>query len=210
MAKPASPTNTNSKDLPVLATKGGAIVLPLAGYAQAASGLDYSAAPQVVVGGQADDASYVVDVSAQANTAATEAITIEAPAGNAVRIQRVEITQPGKQTTAGIRVLSLLRTTTAGTGGTVTPAPLDTADGAYPGICRAKPTAGTESTVLATIPVYVPTALAAFVPITIDFSTMDSIKCPVIPAGTANGIALKDPGAAGASDFSARIWFTVV
>lgn len=210
MAKPVSTQNSNLKDLPVLATKAGAIVLPLAGNPQASTGLDYQVAPQVITGGQSDDPTYCVSVSAQANTAATEAIVIEAPAGGAVRIQRIEITAPGIQTTAGVRILQVLRTTTAGTGGAVVPTVMDGSDAAYGGIARAKPTAGTESTVLFEIPLFVPTALAAFVPIMVDFAAVDSLKTPVIPAGVANGIALKDPGAAGGAGFAARIWFTTV
>lgn len=215
MSKPVSPQNSNLKDLPILTTKAGVVVLPLAGGPQTVTGNDYSAAPQVVSGGQSDDATYCVSRAGVAPTTATELITIEAFAATAslsgaVRIQRIEITQVGSQTTAGIVVLQLLRTTTAGTGGVVTPTVMDPADPAYPGICRANPTAGTESTVLLDIPIYVPAAIGAFVPIVIDMATVDSIKTPVIPAGTANGIALKHPGAAGAANFGCRIWFTTV
>lgn len=215
MAKAVSLTNANLKDLPVMITKGGVVTVPLAGNAQTPTGLDYPAAAMVVSGGQSDDASYCVSVSAQANTVAIEAIVIEAFAATAslsgaVRIQRIEITAPGIQTAAGVRVLQVIRTTTVGTGSAVTPTVLDSADVAYPGIARAKPTAGTETTVLFEIPLFVPTAIAAFVPIIVDFSGVADLKSPVIPTGVANGIALKDPGAAGGSGFAARIWFTTV
>lgn len=216
MAKAVSVQNSNLKDLPVLATKAGTIVVPLAGNPQTPTGLDYQAAPQVVVQGQPDDATYAVTVTAVAPTAAVELITIEAFAATAsltgaVRIQRIEILNPGAQTAAAMVLLQLLRTTSAGTGGAVTPAVMDPADIAYPGICRASPTAGTEGAVLLTIPVWVPATanLGTFAPLIIDFSDA-GLKRPVIPAGVANGIALKHPGVAGAANFAARIWFTTV
>jgi hypothetical protein len=215
VTKAVSVQNSNLKDLPVLATKAGTIVVPLAGSPQTPVGLDYQAAPQVVSGGQADDATYCVSVTAMTPTAAQELITIEAFAATAsltgaVRIQRIEITQVGLQTTGAVVILQLLRTTSAGAGGAVTPTVMDPADIAYPGIARKAPTAGTESTVLFEIPVFIPAAAAAFVPIVIDLAAVDSLKTPVIAAGVANGIALKHPGAAGAAGFAARMWFTTV
>lgn len=168
-----------------------------------------------VAGGQSSLPTFSLFQSNQANTAATEALVIESYAAAIVRLQRIIIWNPGIQTSGGIRVLQLLRTTTAGTGGVVVPAQFGTdaaaagVDAAYSGICRAKPTAGTETTVLMEIPIFVPTALAAFVPMVIDFSQIDAMKAPAIPAGAANGMALKDPGAAGGASFSAEMIFTV-
>lgn len=210
MAKPTSAQNSNNRDLPALAGQDGTIVLPEAGWQRTISALDYKTAPQAVSGGQSGAATYTVTVNSQANTATGHSIVIEAPASNAVRILHVRILQPGIQTSAGVRLLQLIRTTSAGTGGAVTPASHDTTDAAYGGLARAKPTTGTESTVLQDIPVYVPTTVAAFSPIDIDFAGVSQEKAPTIPAGTANGIALKDPGAAGGSGFSASITFSVV
>jgi len=159
---------------------------------------------------------YIVAVSGQANTAASHAIAIEAGAQKGVRILRVCVTQPGIQTTAGLRVLLLERTTAAGTAGAVTPeaagAPTAAAGredaglgAAFSGVIRAKPTAlGTQGATIAALPVYVPTALAAFVPICIDF-THRFARPPRVPPGTANGIALRDPGATGGASFAAFI-----
>lgn len=210
MSKPTSAQNSNSRDLPVLAGQDGTVVLPEAGWQRTISALDYKTAPQAVSGGQSGAATYTVTVNGQANTATGHSIVIEAPAGNAVRIMHVRILNPGSQTSAGLRLLQLIRTTSAGTGGTVTPAPHDTADSPYGGIARAKPTTGTESTVLQDIPVYVPTAVGAFTPIDLDFGDVSQEKAFTIAAGTTNGIALKDPGAAGGANFSASITFTVV
>lgn len=163
-----------------------------------------------VVGGQSTLATYSFGTGPLAPTAARQLFVIEAPASGVIRLQRIIIWQPGSQTTAGLVTLQLLRTTTASSGGTaITPAPVDSSDAAYGGIVRSLPTSGTESTVLDQIAVYVPAALAAFTPIVIDYAVLDSLKAPVIPAGTANGIALKHPGSSGAAKFSVSAIFTV-
>lgn len=151
--------------------------------------------------------TYVAAASVAA-TAATEVITIEAPAGSAVRLTRLLILNVGTQTTSGWVTLQLLRTTTAGTDGTITPAPLDTAD-TYGGIVRSAPTPGTESTVLYPIPVWVPDTAANMAPIVIDWDGPRMAKAPTVPAGTAHGIALVHPGSAGAADLAVAIEFVV-
>ncbi len=153
-------------------------------------------------------ATYVVSLTGIAPTSATELFVIEAPAGSDVRIRRIIIPNVGAQTTGAFVSLQLLRTTTAGTGGATTPAPLDPADSAYGGICRASPTPGTESTVLYTIPVWVPNTAAAMAPIVIDFDGLRGAKPPTIAAGVTHGIALKHPGAAGAASFAVTVEFT--
>lgn len=210
MAKVTSNQNTNNRDLPPYLTPAAAVVLPEAGFSRTLTGVDNPVAPQAASGSQSAYATYTVTVNAQANTASGDSIVIEAPAGSSVRILKVRILQPGIQTAAGVRLLQLVRRTTAGTGGAVTPTVHDPADSAYGGICRAKPTVGTLGAVIQDIPVYVPAAVAAFVPITIDFGMLAQDKAPVIAAGTANGIALLDPGAAGGSGFAASITFAVV
>jgi hypothetical protein len=162
--------------------------------------------------------TYVVSVAGQANTAASHAIAIEAGAAKAVRILRVCVTQPGIQTTAGIRILLLERTTAAGTDGVVTAEAAGatgaalartTLDGttAFSGVVRAKPTAlGTQGATVAIIPIYVPTALAASQPTCRTWASIWD-RPPRIPAGVANGIALRDPGAAGGASFAASVEF---
>lgn len=148
--------------------------------------------------------TYMIPVSGQANTGASHAIAVESGAAKTTRVHRVIIFQPGLQTTAGLRVLQLLRTTAAGSSGAVTPQKLDPTDPAFTGIARAKPTPGTEGAVLLEIPIFVPTAVAAFTPISVDLEAL--LGKPVeIPVGTANGVALKDPGATGGASFSAAL-----
>lgn len=162
--------------------------------------------------------AFIVSVAGQANTAASHAIAIEAGAAKAVRILKVCVTNPGIKTTTGaFRVLLLERTTAAGTNGVITAQAAGAttaalaqtaASGAFSGIVRAKPTAlGTQGATLALLPIWVPTAAAFAQPVCLDFEGMYD-RPPRIPAGVANGIALRDPGAAGASDFAAFIVFS--
>ncbi len=139
-----------------------------------------------------------------APTAAMHLAVVEAGAAKDALLHRVVIWNPGAQTAAGIVVLKLMRTTAAGAGGAVTPGafdPDDVSGEAFSGICRSNPTAGTEGGLLLDIPIFVPAAAAAFVPVVINL--MDLIgKLPRIAKGVANGIALKHPGSAGAAGFS--------
>ena len=161
-----------------------------------------------ITAGQSTRATYTASVADVAATSATEILVIEAPSGAAVRLARLTIWNVGAQTTPGLVDLELLRTTTAGTGGTITPAPLDTAD-TYGGIVRAGPTAGTESTVLYHIPVWVPSTTAAMAPIIIEWSGISQAKAPTIAAGVTHGIALKHPGSDGAASLAVTIEFVV-
>ncbi len=150
--------------------------------------------------------TFVASVSAQANTAASDAIAIEAGPSMVTRLQRIIIFHPGKQGTAGIRLLSLVRTTTPGTAGIVTPGSCVSTE-TFSGIVRAKPTAlGAAGAVIMTFPIFVPAALAAFTPIIIDLDAFGLAKSMKITAG--GGISLRDPGAASATDFAAAIVFT--
>jgi hypothetical protein len=56
------------------------------------------------------------------------------------------------------------------------------------------------------LPIWVPTAAANFSQTCLDFSG-GYLRPPRIPAGTANGIALRDPGATGGASFAAYIVF---
>lgn len=161
--------------------------------------------------------AYVAAVSGQANTTASHAIAIEAGAQRAVRVLKVCVTNPGTQTSAGFRVLLLERTTAAGTNGVVTAeaagaptaalARQDSGGSAFSGVVRAKPTGlGTQGATLAVLPVWVPTSAAFAQPVCLDF-TNPYDRPPRIPAGTANGIALRDPGAAGGANFAAYVVF---
>lgn len=155
-----------------------------------------------------DAPTFIASVSGQANTAASDIVAIESGATKIFRIRRIIIFQPGNQTAGGVRVLQLLRTTTAGSAGAVVPASCDASE-SFSGIVRAKPTGlGAAGTVLFSIPVFVPTALGAFSPIIVDLDALGLAKSMKCLIGIANGIALRDPGAAGGAALGATIVFS--
>ncbi len=163
----------------------------------------------VVTANQGVRATYVASVQGVAYTSATQILVIEAPAGSPVYISRLIIWQTGTDTTNAITNFTLIRTTTAGTGGTITPNPYDTADAAFGGIVRSAPTAGTAGVTLFNIPLDVPTAAANQPAVVLDFDGPHARKMPVIAAGTANGIALVAPATTGGASFGASIEFFV-
>jgi hypothetical protein len=156
-------------------------------------------------------ATYILSATGQANTAAGQSVAIEAGAAKTVRIRKIAIMQVGTQTSAAFRTLTIKRTTAAGSSGAVTPAPCDTSDAAYTGICRAKGTDGTAGTTLFTFPFWVPTAAANAQPLLIwppATGVTEADKDLTIAAGTANGIAVDDSGAAGGANFAIMVVFT--
>lgn len=162
----------------------------------------------LVASHNSDKATYAVNFNRDA-TAAMDLCAIESGTTKIVRIRKIVITNPGIQGTAGLRTLSLIRTTTAGANNTVTPPKLDSGDGAYSGIAASGRTGGdlgTAGTTILSIPVYVPTALAAFSPIVIEFG--DDAKAPTSIAGIANGLSLRDSGAASAEKMCGFVIFT--
>lgn len=162
-----------------------------------------------VVAGNSAEATYVVNAVGLASTADVAIIAIEAPAAGVIRLARLVLWQPGIIGTAAVRNFRLRRTTAAGTGGTtVTPTPYDTGSAAYGGVARTGSTI-TAGVDLDNIAVFTPTALAAFVPLVIDWADAGVDQQPTIPAGTANGLALWVAGAAGAASLSATVVFTV-
>jgi hypothetical protein len=117
-----------------------------------------------------------------------------------VRIRRIRFEQSGNATTAAALPVSVYRLTTAGTGGTsVTPRPFDSADAACGATAMTLPTAkGTEGVMLLRTIVLMRQGLATA------GSTADDVwlweqhpgEPPiVIPAGTSNGIAIKNESA---------------
>lgn len=141
-------------------------------------------------------------------TAAADAFAIESSATKRARIRRVVITNPGTATAQTVFTAQLLRTTTAGSGGTVTPAPFDDTHAAYSGICRSGVgVGGTAGTVLAEIGL-VATATAspitAFPPVILNF---EEALCPTTKAGVANGISLRLTVGAGAANFKGFVEF---
>lgn len=150
-------------------------------------------------------ATYIIEaISVSTGTANDHLLQIMAGAGLHVRIRKIEISQANLVTAAALASFDVLRLTTAGTGGTgVTAAKYDTADAAAGAAGMTQPTIkGTESTVLYRDRF----ALRQTNPVSPGVSESASwIQSPgakgiIIPAGTANGIAVKNiVAAAGAS-----------
>jgi hypothetical protein len=160
--------------------------------------------------GNAMKPTYVACSPAEANTSSSSALACEAGASKQFRVRALWVPQPGSQTTAGNRILTLRRTTSAGSGGTgLTPAPVDAVnDGAFSGVCRTKGTAGTAGTTLLTRHMWVPTAVANLAnplpiwpPYALGGGGGTTIKDILVDAGTANGIEVNDAGASGGANF---------
>ncbi len=163
-----------------------------------------------VTPGASVHATYVASVTAIAATTASQIIVIEAPTANRVFIRRIVIWNIGTDTSAGTVDFNLVRTTTAGTGGVITPAQMDTADAAFGGVVRSLPSpGGTLGTVIFHMTIDVNNTATTQAPYIIDFDGNRAGKPPIIPAGTANGIALYSPGATGAAAFAASIEFSL-
>jgi hypothetical protein len=127
-------------------------------------------------------------------TSADHLLQIMAGASLNVRVRRVVVKQHAAPAAVSANELQIVRLTTAGTGGTaVTPGKLDTADAASGTTGMTLPTAkGTESTILYTESIWLGTAaIPVRDPFRIDPYVLEGIKPILIPAGTANGIAIK-------------------
>jgi len=142
-------------------------------------------------------ASYVVD-SNFTSVATTSAHVLQIMAGASlnVRLRRLRIEQVASATTVAALSFEIMRLTTAGTGGTaITPAKFDTADAASGATAMTLPTAkGTESTTLfrTVLIMRQATAATATQPEEMfEWTQHPGTKPIIIPAGTANGIAVK-------------------
>lgn len=157
---------------------------------------------QMVLHGEQYLAEYVATPAAVSTaTAASHLCQIMAGASFTVYVRSIEIYQVAAATAAAIDEIDIFRLTTAGTGGTaVTPLPLDTTDAASGATCMTLPTVkGTEAAqpiyrvsaqflqTIATQPGGRQANLIAF----FDFDTLRG-KALRIPAGAANGIAVKN------------------
>lgn len=162
--------------------------------------------------GNSQKATYTISTLTAAPATANYAVlNIEAGATKTARVRRLIISNPGFGTAAAALDFELVRTTTASSAGTaVTPAPHDTTNAAYSGVARKDgATLGTIGTQLTTFTIVQPaTAVAAFTPIVFEFYGQMS-QALTIPAGTANGIALRCiNGNAGATGFRASLEVT--
>ena len=159
-------------------------------------------------------AGYSVGGTASLATSADHLFQIMAGTTNKVRIRFFRIEQSASATAAAIIALSVFRLSTAGTGGTaLTFRPMDTADAAAGATCMTLPTAkGTESVDmgLGTVLVLRQTVAAsgAQTDDVWEWAQKPGMPPLIIPAGTANGIAVKvGTGVAGAS---ARFYAEIV
>jgi hypothetical protein len=139
-------------------------------------------------------------------TANSHLIQIMAGSSLNVYVLRIRVWQDVIATTAALVRLGLVRLSTAGTGGTsVTPALLDTSDSASGATAMTLPSSkGTETTFLSVAGVpFVQAVGTTGGPSNelVDWDFRDGLVKPIrIPAGTANGLALKNLAAvAGAS-----------
>lgn len=170
---------------------------------------------EVVVQGEPYLASYVITsanvLSPSMATAGDHLLAIQAGASLNVYIRRILIAQRGLATAAAIAPIQLLRLTTAGSGGTVlTPRPLDTSDAAAGATARAIPsTLGTEGVYLVELSGTLLSAAGAGA-FYIDLSLDDMLRTkPIrIPAGTANGIAIRNPVAQAGATVAITVWLT--
>jgi hypothetical protein len=169
---------------------------------------------EVVLTGEHHLATYIAAAgSLSIATAAAHVMQLMAGASLNVYVRRISVFQYVAATTAALAPLSLVRLTTAGTGGTsVTPAALDTSDAASGAAAMTLPTVkGTEgvqvgvhtAALIQTVPVGGGSAL-------LTEWNFDSLrrKGLRIPAGAANGIALKNVAAQAGASVVVEIEFT--
>lgn len=157
---------------------------------------------EFVIPGEYPLASYTVvpTGSVSVATANDHILQIMAGASLNVRIRRIRFEQSGNATTAAIGILEIWRLSSAGTGGTaVTPAKLDTGDAASGATAMTLPTVkGTESVLVmrsALIYRQAVSATAAGVDDAWEWVQQPGQKPLIIPAGAANGIAIKSGSA---------------
>ena len=172
---------------------------------------------EVVIPGEPYLASYTIvsELAATSTLAVANDHLLQIMAGSTLKvyIRRIEVIQYSVVTAAAFFLLRLHRLTTAGTGGTgVTPRPLDTTDAAAGTTAQVRPTSkGTEGVLVGGALPYTMQTLAAsnaqMTPIYAwDFDRPRS-KSLIIPAGTANGIAVKNISTAAAGALVFQVWF---
>jgi hypothetical protein len=154
---------------------------------------------QFVLPGEFPYATYSVLSGAVATaTANSHLLQIMAGASLNVRIRRVSIRQGTPPAAVTGMEFQFVRLTTAGTGGgAITPAKFDNADAASGATAQTLPTSkGTEGAVLKDTAAYLMTAATITSPVpSLLWEQLPGSKPIIIPAGTANGIAIKNVGA---------------
>lgn len=158
---------------------------------------------EVIVLGEQYLASYGAGTQAQVSVATANSHLFQLMAGASlnVYVREIRVYQAAVATAAAINFLAIFRLTTAGTGGTaITPQPHDTTDAASGAAAMSLPTAkGTEAAAwIDGAEVYwlqtMPTAVE-FQPLRAKWTFGEpgsKLKALRIPAGTANGICVKN------------------
>lgn len=169
----------------------------------------------VAVAGEQYLASYVVGHEALASTATLDSHLLQLMAGAALnlRVRRIEIYMGALATAATLMNVAVVRLTTAGTGGTAqTARALDPSDAAAGASAMSLPTAkGTEGVRLAWSNPYMLQTVAAssqlVQPIACwDFDRIHG-KPLIVPAGTSNGIAVKNLSAVAGASVLVAVYF---
>lgn len=141
-------------------------------------------------------ATYAIVASGLAWTT-TQRDMLQVMAGSSlnVRIRRITITQIAGISAVGLREIVVYRLTSAGTGGTsITARPLDSADAAAGCTAMSKPTSnGTQGVEVLRRGAWWGTSATPSNPTLLTWEPPPGSKPLIIPAGTANGIALTNP-----------------
>ena len=132
-----------------------------------------------------------------------------------VRIRKIEITQVGAASVVTNMLIQVLRLTSAGTGGTASSATaLDPSDASAGATGMILPSSkGTENGIVYYCPVYMMQTFAVSNPVPtpgliIDFDR-PRMKPLIIPAGIANGIAIKNvSGGVVSGSVIINVWFS--
>lgn len=166
---------------------------------------------EFVLPGEFPYATYsVVAAGISGATANSHIVQIMAGGTLPVRIRSITITQMAAPAAVVAYALQIFRVTTAGTGGTaITPRPYDSADAASGATAMTLPTVkGTEGVQLHQEALWLGTAA---IPTTNNrlewpnWSPSGRLKSIIIPAGTTNGIVVKNPAGVAASTFDISI-----
>jgi len=152
---------------------------------------------QKIIEGEAYLSTYTVSQTGGAVMAGANAHTLQIMAGSSliVRLRRLTVWQLGLAGAITMQTFSIVRLTSAGTGGTaLTPLALEQSDpGSGATAMRGPTTPGTVNGTLysATAPVLAALWTVPSPPmIDWNFEGMDNTKVPMIAAGVANGLAL--------------------
>jgi hypothetical protein len=169
---------------------------------------------QFMLPGEYPLASYETHaIGASTAVANDHSLQVMAGASNYVRIRRIRVEQLASATTAAICNFQILRLTTAGTGGSVmTPRPWDSGDTAATATSMQVPTAkGTEGVELLRFAIAMRQAVSGTASPADDpvweWAQLPGQKPLIIPAGTANGICVKNTTAVAAATVMVSVEF---